>query len=288
LRGRLREGGWWYYYPYALSVKMPLGTLALMALAGILFTTRPGDCQTRKTELVLLIVPLVVVLCFVTWSGSRQTLRYVLPIFPFAFIWAAKTGRLLSRNRRGPAILVTACLAWTAAGSLWVYPHSVSYFNALVGGPRHGHEHLIDANIDLGQDLLHLKRWYDAHPEARPFHLAYFGTVDPRYAGIQFSPPPRAKPSPLSGVESTADSWGPRPGWFAVSVHLLRIHRRPVPDGKGGFETAGGEDYDYFLHFRPVALAGYSVYLYQIECAEANRARRQLGMPTLACQDDLE
>jgi hypothetical protein len=35
LRGRWRQGGWWYYYLYALAIKEPLGTwlLALLALA---------------------------------------------------------------------------------------------------------------------------------------------------------------------------------------------------------------------------------------------------------------
>ena len=35
LRGHWRQGGWWYYYLYALAIKEPLGTwlLALLALA---------------------------------------------------------------------------------------------------------------------------------------------------------------------------------------------------------------------------------------------------------------
>jgi hypothetical protein len=34
LRGQWRQGGWWYYYLYALAIKEPLGTwlLALLAL----------------------------------------------------------------------------------------------------------------------------------------------------------------------------------------------------------------------------------------------------------------
>jgi hypothetical protein len=40
-------------------------------------------------------------------------------------------------------------------------------------------------------------------------------------------------------------------------------------------------DYDYFLRFRPVATAGYSIYVYHVSLAEANALRRQLGMPEL-------
>ena len=34
--------------------------------------------------------------------------------------------------------------------SLAIYPHSLSYFNELAGGPTKGHYHLIDSNIDWG------------------------------------------------------------------------------------------------------------------------------------------
>jgi hypothetical protein len=63
-------------------------------------------------------------------------------------------------------------LLWSIASSLGVYPHSLSYFNELVGGPANGHAHLLDSNIDWGQDLLLLKEWLDAHPEASPLGLA--------------------------------------------------------------------------------------------------------------------
>ena len=64
-----------------------------------------------------------------------------------------------------------ALLAWSVTSSLWVYPHSLSYFNELVGGPKNGYWHLVSSNIEWGQDLLYLKRWLDAHPEAVPVGL---------------------------------------------------------------------------------------------------------------------
>jgi hypothetical protein len=33
LHGQWRQGGWWHYYLYALAVKLPLGTLALLLWA---------------------------------------------------------------------------------------------------------------------------------------------------------------------------------------------------------------------------------------------------------------
>jgi hypothetical protein len=54
-------------------------------------------------------------------------------------------------------------LAWSVGSSLWYYPHSLSYFNELVGGPMGGPKHLLDSNIDWGQDLFYLKDWLDAN-----------------------------------------------------------------------------------------------------------------------------
>jgi len=48
----------------------------------------------------------------------------------------------------------------------------MSYFNEIAGGPDNGHAHLVDSNIDWGQDVFFLKKWMDEHPEARPMKVA--------------------------------------------------------------------------------------------------------------------
>jgi hypothetical protein len=121
----------------------------------------------------------------------------------------------------------------------------------LGGGPTGGHYHLIDANIDWGQDMWYLKRRLDRHPEAHPLQLSCYTIIDPKYFGIESSKPPRD---------------GPQPGWYAMSVHS--IHSRT-------------ENYLYFLRFRPVAMAGYSIYIYYITLEEANRMRREQGLPEI-------
>jgi hypothetical protein len=288
LRGELRRGGWWYFYPYALGVKLPLGTLALLGLACILINPRQTDPAVWRTELLLLIVPCLVVVVFVTWAGTAQRPRYVLPALAFAYVWAGSVGRVFQEQSRPLAVLVVGCLAWMVASSLWIYPHSLSFFNAVVGGPMHGHEHLHDANIDWGQGLWYLKSWYDRHPEARPFHLAHFGTVDPRLAGIEFSLPPSASRGSVAGGATSTGQVGPRPGWHAVGVNLFCVDVRKVKDGHGGSKEVGAIDYGYFLRFRPEATAGYCIYIYHLDRAEANAVRRQLGMPPIVCQDVLE
>jgi hypothetical protein len=284
LRGEHRFGGWWYYYLYALAIKVPLGTWSLVLLAGGITLLTPRYGATWKDECALLLPPCVLLAIVSGQTGFNHHLRYVLPIFPFIFIWVGRLGQLELLKNWKVGTLVASGTVWSVGSSLWIYPHSLSYFNELVGGPTRGHEHLIDSNIDWGQDLIFLKRWLDRHPEARPLHFAYFGLFDPRVLGIDFTLPPRARRSPSSGgQESSSDEPGPQPGWFALSVNRLHgIRHVAAPDGNGGWKYAEPHDYQYFLRSSPVAMAGYSIYIYHFDSAEANRIRRELGLGELS------
>jgi hypothetical protein len=144
---------------------------------------------------------------------------------------------------------------------LWVYPHSVSYFNQLAGGPIGGPAHLINSNLDWGQDLLYLKRWLAEHGEPQPLRLAYYGNVDPRCMGIDFRLPP---------VRSGASAPTPplSPGWYAVSVNFLRGYPYRSYDGNGRQQWLPAHGLSQFQRLRPVNMAGYSIYIYHI-AAEA-------------------
>jgi 4-amino-4-deoxy-L-arabinose transferase-like glycosyltransferase len=264
LRGEWRFGGWWYYYLYALAIKVPLGTWLLVLLAAC----RPSYVSNWRDEMVLL-APLVVILVFVSsQTGYSHHLRYVLPAFPFAFIWAAKVTLCVPRRQWFVAALAATGLAWSVGSSLLVYPHSLSYFNELVGGPKGGIDHLGYSNLDWGQDLLYLKRWLDDHPEAQPLGLAYSYDrfVNPRIAGIESTLPPSGVDYQGPDAPHDPRELGPRPGWFAVSTNNL---------------VEGQKRYAYFRRFTPAAMAGYSIYIYHITPEEANRVRRDLGLPAL-------
>lgn len=270
LGGEWREGGWWYYYLYALAIKVPLGTWCLL-LGSLVISCCFAALSSSWRDEVVLLAPLVVILVAV----SRQTalshhMRWMLPIFPFAFVWASKIAQPARLRNRTVAWIAGLALCWSVGSSLWVYPHSLSYFNELVGGPTGGHAHLHDSNIDWGQDLLYLRRWLDDHPEARPLGLACFvprGLLDPRVAGIEYTLPPPGREARLHAPPGSQGTFGPQPGWYAVSV--CHMHGGPW------------KDHAYFLHFKPVAMAGYSIYIYRISLEEANSVRRKLGLPEL-------
>ena len=167
--------------------------------------------------------------------------RYVLPAIPFLYVAVSRVGLAFDHSPRVLGVGVVLLLAAGAAESLWVVPHSLSFFNVAVGGPKRGHWHLLNSNIDWGQDLLHLQRWQQAHPEATPLYLATFGNVPPETAGIKSLP----IPSDLSELA---------PGWYAISVNKLHGYDRY------GFDS----DYQQFIPLEPAARAGYSIHIYHI------------------------
>ena len=122
LMGEWRDRGWWYFYAVCAAIKVPLGTwlLGLVALgvrihglAAVTFRRRLSDNNTRsaspapnwigwRDELVLLL-PAVILVAFVSsQTGFSHHFRYVLPAFPFLFIWVSSVAE---RAACGPKVL---------------------------------------------------------------------------------------------------------------------------------------------------------------------------------------
>lgn len=263
LRGQWRRGGWWYYYAYALAIKVPLGAWVLMSLSlGAALSSRTYRTAWRN-EMMLVVPGAAVFLLVSSQTGFNHHMRYVLGMFPFAIIWASRIGRSFEFGHRATASAAAAAMTFSICSSLFIYPHSLSYFNEAVGGPLRGDRHLIDSNIDWGQDLFYLKRWLDDHPEADPIRIAYFPTIiDPALVGIRYEWPPVDGRSTLLFALRSKEV-GPKPGWYAVSINELH---------------AAGNQYAYFNAFEPVAQAGYSIRIFHICPDESDSVRRRLGL----------
>jgi hypothetical protein len=256
LRGKQRLGGWWYYYLYAFAVKVPLGTLVIALMAMWCSIRYRGYSAGALNELIV-IAPAIVVLALVSsQTGFSRYFRYVLPVLPFVFVWISKIARRRSWGPRPLCFVLASSLCWSIVSSMAVYPHSLSYFNELGGGPVGGPLHLVDSNIDWGQDLFYLARWSKAHADARPLFISYFGRVDPDTAGISavnlwYRTKGSQEPYPASKDLGPFTS-----GWYAISVNHLRGYRH--------WRGHGNPDYGVFLSAAPVAMAGYSIYIYRV------------------------
>lgn len=240
--GAWKKGGWWYYYLEALLIKVPLGTWLVAFVALYLSFSMRTHRTTWRDEFVLLAPAIVVLVLVSSQTGFSRYPRYLLPAFPFAFIWCAKVGRTVEPRRLVVSSVAKLGLAWSIASSLWICPHSMSYFNELTGGPNGGSHYLLDSNIDWGQDVFYLKQWCDAHPEAQPMNMSVaFSPVPVEYFGLKNTRLVTARRN--AKRQST--------GWYAVSVHALF-----APESR---YKALRED------FMPVAKAGYSIWIYHVE-----------------------
>jgi len=278
LAGTWRNVGWWDYYLYALAVKWPLGLWGLVLLNAGLTISGHARRATPRDESVPWLAAGAIFTFVSAQVGMTAHMRYILPAIPFVLVSTTKLAELLKRGARPARVLVAALLVGDVLSVVAVSPHWLSYFNEAAGGPRRGHDHLLDSNIDWGQDLLNLKRWLAAHPEARPLHLAFFHLLDPTKFGIEFEVPPPG-PGHRPSASADAEGFSPKPGYYAVSVNFLRGMKADAPDGRGGsFRVADREHFAYFLRFRPIARAGYSIYIYHINAQQADAARRELGL----------
>lgn len=250
LRGRWQRGGWWPYYLYAMAVKLPLGMWFLALLAAVACGIDSRYRARWADESAILLPAAFVLLVFSAQQAVGRHLYWVLPAFPYFMISVSRVMRGVQLSHTSMAVLATMASAWMLGSSLWVYPHSLSYFNEFAGGPRGGPGHLLGSDADCGQDLLYLKRWAESHSEARPLHVACAGGFEPALLGL-----PPIEMGPL--VVSAPDGSGRRParahqmcGWWAISVGML-------------YARTG--EYAGFLRLQPQAMAGYSVAIYRIE-----------------------
>jgi hypothetical protein len=227
LCGTWREQGWWYYYLVCLGVKIPLGTLALLGM-GIAVGVRRQWPWNRTTLLPVWLPGILILLLVSSETGMNHHFRYVFPVLPVIYLIASASACL---RPRWP---VAVCVIAVIFSSLRVFPHSLSYFNLVSGGPGSGHAVLVDSNIDWGQDLIHVRRWVDAHPRNRPVSLAWVPSYPPQAIGLDV---PRTPPGRL------------RPGWHLISVHLLH-------DPSGAYA-----EYEKLI---PIDRVGFSFNIYHV------------------------
>ena len=284
LRGEYQEKGWWYYYGYAILVKAPLGTLGLALVSLLAFGFRIGP-RIAKGDALILLAPAVVI--FVVASskfGFSHHSRYILPCIPFVFIclsglatniqvfattiWAiCSRPRLISSigRRRGAYSAIGAVslclLGWTIASSLAVYPHSISYFNELAGGPKNGPTHLINSNVDWGQDLLFLENWIAQRnsASASPVHLAFYNFYNP--FDLEFD---HIEPWPFRDGEMNEEAMVPD-GVYAISVNLLYEFPWPVRDRAGGRYTIDQRPLAFLRTQEPIGRAGHSIRIFSAD-----------------------
>jgi len=245
LRGRLSNTGWWYYFIYAFVVKTPI-PLHIGIIICIIYAFWRRDRERDRSFLIIPVLVIIVVFSFL--NNINVGLRYILPVFPFLFVWLGRLAQLRLRQallRWATGVLIVAYVT----SSVSIFPDYLAYFNVLAGGPDRGCHHLLDSNLDWGQDLKRLKGYMEEN-KIKEVGLAYFGHVDPAIYGI-----------PYHLIGPHAES-----GYVAVSANYLYglpyviTYTTPPMSIRPGI-------YTWLRSFRPKANIGHTIYIYELKAS---------------------
>jgi len=268
LLGQHRADGWWYYFPVAFALKTPLpvfvlGLLALLAARRRGFAGAPGsaDWPAARTgglfDILLLAIPAAVWLSACMLSTADLGVRYLMPLYPLAFVSLGALGTLggarpavTARSWGGLTwvrVAIALCLVWYLTGTLRVYPHFHAYFNELAGGPDGGWRALNNSSIDWGQDVPELGRYLQATGATAYGDL--FSALEPAALGTRVRPLPRT-PEALARLE----------GLVAVSVTRLTTAGRNEPL------------YARLRDLQPRARIGHSIFVYDLPARPGSEA----------------
>lgn len=190
--GQTSEQGWWYYFPVALSVKIPVISLLLLVLAGGLAVTRPRRWwQSKSMDIWLLAVPPVFFLAWSMGSHINIGVRHIFPTYVFVPLGiAAAVSWLGQRSTRWLNIVGVSVVATTIFVTTLAWPNTIGYGNALAGGTAGLHRVLLDSNLDWNQDIIRLQRWLATHRITNG-QIALFGSIPYAEIFAGFNPVPR-------------------------------------------------------------------------------------------------
>jgi Dolichyl-phosphate-mannose-protein mannosyltransferase len=244
LMGKYSATGWWHYFAVTFFLKTPPAMLVLLLLT-IVFYRRLSPSFFRNE--IFLILPVAVYLAAVSASRFNIGHRHILFVYPLLIIFVSKIVYLNSRARKTAPILLGLIFVWYVVSSFSVYPHYLSYFNVLAGGPKNGHKFLSDSNIDWGQDLKRLKAYLDRNGIG-DIYLSYFGEADPGYYGInyQWLLPDGPLPERVFSIR-------PEKKYLAISVKSLQ-----------GVSFPDHEVYSWLKRYNHIDRIGYSIYIYDL------------------------
>jgi 4-amino-4-deoxy-L-arabinose transferase-like glycosyltransferase len=160
------------YFLMAFLVKTTIPFLLLLLASFYFFARKP------ELKVISLLLPALAFFLAVSFFGKFYLgLRYILPCFPFLFVFC---GILLDEKRENSFLksknltaLLVLLLAFHAFSSLSIYPHYLSYFNEFIG-PQNATKALSDSNLDWGQDLYYFTDFVRAN-NIEKVDFIYFG-----------------------------------------------------------------------------------------------------------------
>lgn len=250
LFGKIRKGGWWYFFPVALALKTPIALLVLALIGAVVavVSSRHG----KWIPLVPVIsIPAILGLAMV--GKYNVGTRYVLVIFGlFAILGGVGAKMLSARSGLMSKVVLSGLLLWQLIANVTVRHDFLAYFNEFA--PADPSKALVyGCDFDCGEDLFRLKNAL-LDRKVSHFSLALWSTADLS----QLDLPPFEVLKPFE----------PTSGWIAVSARSQRagdvLHQGFPPDALSWIEK-----------YQPVAHVGRTILLYYLPAQNASPSLSQ-------------
>ena len=255
LLGRVSPETHWYYAPFALLIKWPLGFLGLLLARGLFVFRAPHAPKHAWHERFAWLSALALMLLAMFVTRLDVGIRYLLPMVPLLCVWigalaapAARFPAALERAHRRWALTGAALCALAAAEALAGEPYPLSFFNRLAG--PHADQLVNDSAVDWGQGLVALRDELQRRGIGR-IYLTYHGTTDPALYGIDYVPY-------LGG------GLGNQSDWFAVSSYYLMGLPQRMVTPQGRTQEFLRFDLWMFRERPPTARPARCMYLYRL------------------------
>jgi len=239
LLGRIRPGGWWYFFLVGVAVKTPLAVLILAGLGLIAAGWVDGERGWRALAPGVAALAVLLVTMPVKYNAG---VRHVMVVFPLLCILAGAGSSYLWRMRRMAAqVALLALLAWQAVSTVRAEGDFLAYFNELAGSDP-SKVLVAGCDLDCGQDLFRLAREFEARHISHAAIAAWTSAEAERMGW-----PPFEVPRPHQPVT----------GWFAISARSLRF-------GDVFHETYPPDAFEWLNAYQPVGRVGKTIWLYYI------------------------
>ncbi len=245
LLGKIKNGGWWYFFIVGLAVKAPIPLLALavLGLNAILLRLRSRDWKAAA-PLAAIFAVLLVTMPVKYNAGTR----HVLIIWPLLALIAGAGAtwlwQLSSRRwRLAGRFLVAVLLLWQAVESARAQSDFIAYFNQFAG--RDPSRVLVaGCDLDCGQDLFRLSQALRER-NITDFSLAMWTSAD------------MTQPLGLPRSYQVLQPYQPTTGWVAISLRSMRFgdvfHHTYPPDSLRWIER-----------YQPVEEIGKTILLFYV------------------------
>ena len=139
---------------------------------------------------------------------------------------------------------------WYVISALTIFPHHFAYFNEIAGGPENGYKISVGGNLDLGENMIRLKKYMD-EKGIEKIKLSYEGASNPEYYGINYDYLPSGSLS--YGQNISKENCEPTTGIIDASASNIQ-----------GLYFKNKSCLSWLKAYKPIGKIGYSLFIYNI------------------------